>query len=458
MHIINSLIALVVALFFWKDASKEVVEKTRNASKWKTALYLILFSAVLAFYIKTYQVVTVVNLIGIEGVVASKSQGELIDTAVVSIHNKLFHKGSYTNRFKSLCDYSEDDLSNYGGIQVDIYPHVNPDTLLISCWEDSDYITKDSLLALQKQFPNFQHLYRVRYYATSVPNLIPFESFFDKSSDWKVIGDNSFSRTKKYSHGYDRMPYTTYHMRDTVPNGIFRNPYYQDNYVGTFNISKDESAKYIELKSMSSFDLNSINIFSAADISQITYTIAIDSKIPVDHLYVDFDVPIELCTQAPFIEEGVFSFVAHAGRFEDDKWDFNKASTLDFHVKFPTMANLQLIRSFILTLLLSALFSLSFKNLYYLSRKFFVSKKGKIQMLINENSIIKIKKISKLIAILSFILLIAYIYFLCTDTPVLLPVWMYENLLWIIIGVLIIVIVVVLLTILYVVRILNKTK
>ena len=127
---------------------------------------------------------------------------------------------------------------------------------------------------------------------------------------------------------------------------------------------------YFKVRTKSNY-VNTLNFFSAADLSQCEYEVKLESDIPIENLSMFFDLPVEISSLNPS-EHNVVS----KGFFMNIEEDIaGETRYLIYHVKFPTLANLQLIRSLILTTLLTVLFSLFFKNLYYYCRKIFERRK-----------------------------------------------------------------------------------
>ena len=67
MQFLNIIVAMIVALGFWKVSNKEEERKTSHANITKCAIYLVLTICVIIFYYKSYQVTTIRNIITIEG-------------------------------------------------------------------------------------------------------------------------------------------------------------------------------------------------------------------------------------------------------------------------------------------------------------------------------------------------------------------------------------------------------
>ena len=112
--------------------------------------------------------------------------------------------------------------------------------------------------------------------------------------------------------------------------------------------------------------INTMDIFTACDLSQYTFNLSLKSDMYIKRLIIVYTVPIELGNQS----DGLFAS-ANAFGIEDAD-ELNKYANgvpMTFLVKLPTMANLQQIRSLILTGIVTALFSLFCTNLFYRLRK-----------------------------------------------------------------------------------------
>ena len=150
-------------------------------------------------------------------------------------------------------------------------------------------------------------------------------------------------------------------------NGI-----YCSETIGTINL-EELDYEYVDLKFFGYNNLtNKLNIFTAADISQYTYMLTLHSDCPVNSLYIEYDIPIEVANN-----NFDHCFVGTRGILLDSVYlkSMRENPTHVFHVKFPYYANLQLIRSLVLTTLLTALFSLFCRNLYFSIRKWAYKKK-----------------------------------------------------------------------------------
>ena len=98
--------------------------------------------------------------------------------------------------------------------------------------------------------------------------------------------------------------------------------------------------------------------------------------------------------------------------------------TMIFHVKLPTMANIQLIRSLFLTTLLTALISLFLRNLYFLIRKWAIGYKKRNRLpyskakLISRTRVKWFRRIMYCITILFMLLVLWLSYRMFIDSPI----------------------------------------
>ena len=130
--------------------------------------------------------------------------------------------------------------------------------------------------------------------------------------------------------------------------------------------SEDETS-IVSLTSYKSYNFaNHLNYFTAADISQSNYQLLVHSDCPIDTIKVAFNTPTEM-PHLPFKvdEMSPYGFTITS----QDLIDKIQDRDIRFFVKFPAMANKQLVRSLILTTLLTALASLFLTNLYFCFRR-----------------------------------------------------------------------------------------
>ena len=188
--------------------------------------------------------------------------------------------------------------------------------------------------------------------------------------------------------------------------------------------------------------VNSMDFFTAGDLSQYTYCIVVNSDLYVNRLDVVYNVPIEVSNQA----EGL---VLHANAFSVvDAELLNKeigSRPMMFLVKLPSMANLQQIRSLLLTAIITALFSLFCTNLFYRVRKWAIQYKRNHGLKISELRQIDVKRINNyrwFLYIIVFSLLTIILVVVLMSALGYVFLIEYDNLGWKIIGLLLCVVVI----------------
>ena len=459
---INTFIAAIVALFFWGKSTKDIEEKTQLASKMRTCVYGVLTFLVLVFYIKTYQVATVFHTIQTLGVKESvNANGELADS-IPSIRLVNKFSSNITENFilNKTDDPDADDLksiSETGGLFMAINLHSGPayksrKNPKIEKAENeirmiNGYVPEATFgkYTLNDYYP-YNHAYLLCYITSSIPSMIPFfptykvekKKELDNSgmsqeiimSDWDSYGEGLISSTR---------------IKDIDGNTheVINKDNIHERYVGTTAICdtitnlKDYHYKFHFERNF----LQSMNFFTAADISQYTCDIHLETDCYIEQMKISYDLPIEINPHDSCMKVSSYSFVLN-GDFLNKQ--IANQNSYRFHVKFPTLANLQLIRSLILTTLLTALVSLFFCNLFYLFRKWFISFKEKH---ISEISVEKTKIFRKRIYFLTFVILAFVVYVtwwrIYIEQPFHIGIetydWLYSYYVWIALAVLVII-------------------
>lgn len=357
MYIINIFIASIVALGFWKRTSKEVDLKTAKATFSKTFIFFLLAMALTYFYYKTYQVATFKYLICVDPYKGSFDKKRVYnewskDTLDEIIPNDRISKltifNSFSNKKTDILDSQRDlyETKKVGGIRVEMkLDNTKDSNILLST---PGFIPSD--------FEELRCCYDISLMTNSVPSLFPFSAYEESLN-------TGFFTTEK-----DSMNFISYSKNISRENDVFGVDY---DKLYCVRLSTKERKKSIE-QSASSKRFNSLNFFSAADLSQSQFMFIIISDIPIEKLLVYFDIPIEVTSGNIIQDESDSRF------FSVDFKNQNNSAVNPFafyHIKFPTLSNLQLIRSLILTTLLTILYSLFFNNLYYYGRKLYERRK-----------------------------------------------------------------------------------
>ena len=359
---LNLFITVLITVFFLGKSSREIDEKTQKASWFRTFIYFFLTIIFAIFYYRSFQVETIINKIEINSLrgVEDFLQNSTDTVECIGIYNNFKTLGAYRNQYFEIAENRE-KKSIIGGVTIEIQnSDITPDSI-----KDrkgfNDKKRKDIEDQLQMDINSRTgEIFQYQFFSTCIPNFIPFYPI-KKDDDPKVdkqylystidsIGNCTFSGDGKLNIA----------KSDEI-NGYFYNAL-------LYNETMVAHTKDIKLRgtTMPHSLINTLNIFTAADLSQYSYIIELESDMYIKHLSVAYNVPIELTNQSDLVP-------VLANGFDIDNNDINKDilgnRSLMFHVKLPTMANLQEIRSLVLTAIVTALFSLFFSNLFYRLRK-----------------------------------------------------------------------------------------
>ena len=394
---INSVISALIAIFFWGKPSKKEKERIRKASLMRTMIYLILSIIVLVFYIKTNQVATIYNQLNVDcGLADFNSKGEPLDTIYsVDIYNRFSSSTSYSNDITNYMkhNYMEHGelYSERGGMAMQIgVCRTRLDSIKYGrLFSDEDYY------CLKEDIPDVNHFFLISYLGTSIPSIIPIYPKQNERTRWEkeshVFYKNIIENTRdnKYLFFYQNSEDYLKKKVDSSARGeinmpkIFENGSIMGQEIGSRNLQSvtiDEIIREMKACNVKETDIdttkitltsycafrffNNLNIFTAADISQYAYVISCTSELPINSISINYDVPIDLPSSDESMTVGPTSIF-----IDGAEWNYFKEYTTVIYVKLPTLANVQLIRSFVLTTLLTILFSLFFRNVYYWMRK-----------------------------------------------------------------------------------------
>jgi hypothetical protein len=424
-----NIMAAIISLGIWGKATQETKEKTRKASWLRTGLYLVLSVIVGIIFYKTYQVSINENSIEICKIYGSVDDyGMNTDTARVYISHR-FNKDQY----KDSIEYNE--YVTHGGVLVDVIsrpfgpkainkkylaetfdwlefllsekliPDTNATTNLFKRMYDAFqtnpemenilYQYKSGVQLSQKQIDllnlkmdyimsDYRQLLLTRYRFTQPNSLLPW-LIDDTSKKFKLETSTKYSFMVSHENIMDSVWCKTWLQNKNNLNvdweRAFKALNLQNSVMYTYlfgtsdlhyknkrNIEKYEQHDEI---SRSDMKINSVNFLTAADLSQGIYEINIHSDIPLEVLRVDFDIPVNISSMYPEPDmKSMREIVFH----DREKLDYIQSQKIKFHVKFPTLENQQLIRSLILTTILTAIVSMFFANLYFCIRRFLLRK------------------------------------------------------------------------------------
>lgn len=369
----NIFISALIAIFFLGKTTKEKEEKTRNASGFRTSVYFLLTVICGIFFYKSYQVSTIRNSIELEAYRGIEdSSGQSKDIARIHIYNKFQCIGSYNNIYLDKQNkYGEDSaVAQYGGIIAEIRVTNSPSDSIKSRTGLTTEVEKHLSKLFGRNLSEMGQFYSLGFLATNIPNFIPICPKKEDGHNWMQEEDsytclsyhtdyeNFIHSYVEYSDGRRELT-DEEDLADLYDNSIYIEDYWIAN-------SKRRSP-YYDLTMYCPYPyMNTISVLTAADISQYTYMIQIppSNDISIKSLQISYNLPIEINQEIEGVHVGSKGIVIN-----EDYLNKINGGLLMLHVKLPTMANLQLIRSLILTALVTSLFSLFCTNFYFWFRR-----------------------------------------------------------------------------------------
>jgi hypothetical protein len=357
MQIINIFIALIVALGFWKRASKERDLKTAKASFTKTFILVLLTIAFTVFYYKTYQVATFKNFIEIfpyKGSFGSIKKPICYEGNTDTISYRIpYDKVSSLVIFNSL---SKNEF-NFFDPKRDLYHGRNISGIEVKLSLDYNHNSVehpvDIIYGSPSNLKEMEFCYDVNLLSNTIPSLFPL-SVYEENDNREV-----------YNYEDKTIEFESYARRIEKSNDdIVWGDY--DKLFCTRLMSTEKEK--VCTRHTTSETLNTLNFFSAADLSQCNYQFIIRSSVPIDIFSVCFDLPVEV-TPADInqVRQDSRDFSINIEENEEGKVNTFKL----YHIKFPSLSNMQLIRSLILTTILTALYSLTLVCIYYYCRRLY---------------------------------------------------------------------------------------
>ena len=403
----NFFISILITIFFLRKSSKEVDDKTKNASWARTCIYLILTIIFGVFYYQTFQVATIVNKVEIStlrGFVDSLKQST--DTIeYLHIYNNFKTLGSYKNPYFDIIK-NDKEYSSDGGVEFKFAAAETSKYSLEDKWGFSDSIKRNIEKITGKAIDsNTGPIYKLSFFSTSVPNLIPVypimrydkpDTLCDKNGLFSII--NNVGNIAMSGNGRILI------SKSDPLKGCFIDALLCEQIkIAHYKIAPPEGLAIPHPLA------NTINIFTACDLSQYTYCLELNSDLPIKNMSVIYNVPIEVVNHFD-------GMISHANAFTIN--DSNLLDSVNGNtptmvlIKLPTMANLQQIRSLILTAIVTALFSLFCTNLFYRSRKKVVDYLKKHSINISEENNVLINRVENIKFVLYSIVFTILILFL----------------------------------------------
>jgi len=425
--ITNILIALI-SLGIWGKASQQTQEKTRKASWLRTALYLVLSVIVGIVFYKTYQVSTNENNVEICKLYGSVDEsGQNSDTVQVIITHR-FNKDQYKDSLEYEDYVTHGGVSvkvvsrpygpkafkreNMVGIldwlgiltETGLLPDSNAITNVFERMYDA-YLTnpemadivnrwkmkmpvsqkESDLLKMKLDYilSDYRHLVITRYRYSQPTSLLPWVVDDTRGKPHLENGDDKNAFMISLEERVDSTKHKSILHSDIIKNNsnvdwgrLFKSANLQNSIMYTYVFGHSDLCfrdipdieKYTMHEEVSRRDLkiNSVNFLTAADLSQCIYEVCINSDMPLEVLKIDFDLPVEISAMYP---EPDLKSMREIVFYDREKLDLIQHQKIKFHAKFPTLENQQLIRSLILTTILTAIVSLFCSNLYYCLRR-----------------------------------------------------------------------------------------
>ena len=365
---IQYFIAIIVAIGFWSSMSKDQRRKVTNASWVRTIIYIALSYIVLVFYIRTNEIATIKQSINVNTKRGSFNPKTNVfeDSVFISIYNR-FDNNNKFHEIGLLAEPNNQDRPLYqkdGKIITTLYLKKDTPNVI------KDYKTQYPHLFEGLLFPNSGHLFNILTISSRIPTFSPFQADFS----YDIAKPNAPKSIGNYDYYFGSL-FTLSNINKY--GGLLNNygeEYYGKNaicsnaYTGTYNLDslpKDINFIKVDLPIGGNI-INTMNVFSAVDLSQCSFQIDIASDIPLKGLAMYFDVPVEMLPSKhnPTLKDAyVINFMDNVSLQKMNH------SITTLHFKMPTQENLQIVRSLILTTILTALLSLAISNLVYACRK-----------------------------------------------------------------------------------------
>lgn len=446
---INNFLSSLIAFFFAGGMTANTEDNVRHSSWLKTITFLVITIIVLLFFLKTVQVKTLLTYVDYrDGYSFAK------ECAFIKINN------SFTGEIPDICDYDStlkdlgvgicdnhsiikynNDHYYEGLIPLDssgvyIRHYINGwcneqakqflkqfdtksqgfgdkwakyfqgvvDSFLIP-YADGRDVAKYSLIYCQKRIPDFSvtknphsfdHRVTNNYNSDSLVNqdiyVVPLE--FQKNL--KRFGISDSIRNLWGNKGQ------AIFMVSAVDHDIEIKPYLLQNISNEIRITHKDGG------------LNNLNYFTAADISQCNYRLLLHSSIKIKKLTVTFNTPVEI-SPLPFVVNKMSTYGFEVT--DSASLEYLKSSNTLMHIKFPVMENKQLVRSLILTTLLTTFASLFLYNLYYLVIRI-IKNRGEDKKKVKMNKRLRIARaLSSLLHIFILLVLLHYSIRIYNENP-----------------------------------------
>jgi len=347
--------AVFLGFLFLRDTKG----KPLNPSWIKIFFYFITLVVVGAFFYKTNQVMTVNSNITIENYRSYVSKNDSTQVAdsieTVEIYNS-FLSNSHNNSIRY-----KDEENKSSNVSFTIRAPKSDNCTIL------DAVPRGIINNLAQELKMFpQHIgrmYQVNYATSCVIPFVPVLLSKDSIYNPITTEGNTISRKYKNTNIYDKEGMigvksetgVTEDLPDFVePTGLLKYYSKTGRLTASSHLNVNSDLHFNETIEGSVFDF-----FTAADISQYILSLGIHSPCHIQVVNVLYDLPVEIQSDERGVLPGTFGFHIYGAVLRD----MVNGDGASFYVKLPTMANLQTVRSFILTTLIAALLALLISSL-----------------------------------------------------------------------------------------------
>lgn len=402
----NNFPAALFAFFFWSRTTASQEDSTRHSSWMRTYTFFILTISVGLLYLKTLEVPMLTNYVDVRAETYTAKDDTIGEHVKLCFNNAMddedlnsmsdsgllqslyFESGNHVYQEKksglTFGLYTIKDTAYKVRKRYYFFNPVNskvrtsakgPDTIVYKVANkriaDGFYHTYNSD-SLRNLLNNYDIRYVIVTKSRNVHMMMPVIIY-------SYLRDHDNIINEKYSE------VSTHHFypQSKALSGWFNNInvdslLHGNGFIGFMGLSidrekSDNNNTYQTLSSLS----NHFGFFTAADISQSNYQLLVHSDCPIDEIKVVFNTPVEM-QQLPFKVDEIspYGFTINTPELIEKVTDRD----VRFFVKFPAMANKQLVRSLILTTLLTALASLFLTNLYFCIRRLYRKQEEESQL------------------------------------------------------------------------------
>lgn len=390
----NNFLPALFAFFFWGRSTADTEDRTRHRSWMRTFAYFILTLSVGFIYLKTLEVPMMMNYVDVRAA-AYTVRNDTIGESVRLIFNNVMDDDAQAK-------HAEDQLVSALKFHPNGVSELDTGSLCLKFTYPND--------TSYRRVQRYKFMYDINY-----KNRVYYKD--EKTNDMiAVASSESFANTYdvdslstlvdgQYDYGYlciftrkimrtmtplivpkkqqarrnrsdsvssERHRYFFYPTSQVLRKWLKVSPdsilhgYGNISFIG-MNQTYDNDNVVKETFQIPASQTNHLGFFTAADISQSNFQLLIHSDAPIKEVRVAFNTPVEI-QHLPFkVDElSPYGFSITSPELIDQIKDRD----VRFFLKFPAMANKQLVRSLILTTLLTALASLFLSNLYFCVRWF----------------------------------------------------------------------------------------